>query len=115
MLITLAVIGLFWIRQRRRRAGYSGVLGTDPYDGAEGRSLASGLGLDGHGSGSGRGGKWREQQRDVEAAREYDEAELDDLTDHRHKDMGGDSFGLADEDDEDEEDVGGRRANGHVR
>ena len=113
MLVALAVIGVFWLRSRRRRAGYSGVMGADPYDGSDGRGVGSGLGL--NGSGSGRA-KWREQQRDVEAARQYDEAELDDLTDHRgRKETEGERFGLADESDEDEEDVGGRRANGHVR
>lgn len=112
MLIILGVWGYFVYRARRRRAGYKSVFGADPYDGSGGRdrTLSSGLGLDGN---SGRS-KWREE-RDVEAARDYDEAELDDLGDKRRRDMDGEHFDLADDEDEDEEEeVGGRRANGHA-
>ncbi|KAK5112180.1 Cell death protease [Meristemomyces frigidus] len=116
MIIIVGVWGFFVYRARRRRAGYASVFGSDPYDGSNGpggRMMHGGLGLDGESNG--RSSKYRED-RDVEAAQPYDEAELDDLGDkHRRRDLDGEHFGLADDEDEDdEEDVGGRRANGHA-
>lgn len=108
MLITLAVIGFFWYRARRRRAGYKSVFGSDPYDGPNGRSLASGLGLDGH-----HGGRFREAP-DVEAAREYDESELDDLNRNGQRGMEGDHFGLGDDEEDEDEELGGKRGTNGV-
>lgn len=100
--------GYFIWRDRRRRAGYSGLFGSDPHDGG----MASGLGLDGY---SDRRNKSR-QDRDVEAARAFDEAELDDLTSPNgpRKDLETERFGLEDSEDEDEGHGRQGRANGHV-
>ncbi|KAK0256723.1 hypothetical protein B0A54_06856 [Friedmanniomyces endolithicus] len=107
IIIVLLVVGFFWWRSRRRRQGYKSVFGSDPYDPDGGRPMASGLGLD--------SGRFREE-RDVEAARDFDEAELDDLsTSHRGaRGVGVDeeAFGLADDEDEEED---GKVGNGHVR
>ncbi|KAK4896939.1 Cell death protease [Elasticomyces elasticus] len=106
MVIVLIVVGFFWWRGRRRRQGYKSVFGGG--GGGDG-GMASGLGLD--------GGRYREEG-DVEAARDWDEAELDDLSnggrrkrDQRETD---EAFGLADDESEDED---GKRGggNGHVR
>ncbi|KAF2770053.1 alpha/beta-hydrolase [Teratosphaeria nubilosa] len=105
-IVGASIWGFFIIRARRRRQGYRSVFGADPYDGGNG-SLASGLGLD-----DVRRTKYRED-RDVEAARDYDEAELDDLSDKR-RDMDAENFAL-DNDDDDEGDVGGHSGNGHAR
>ena len=108
MLIAVIVWGFFVFRARRRRAGYKSVFGSDPYDGGP----SGGLGVDGLSSRT----KFRES-RDIEAARDYDEAELDDLGDKRpRRNMEDEHFGVGDEDEEDsEEDVGGRRADGHAQ
>ncbi|KAK3112346.1 Cell death protease [Teratosphaeriaceae sp. CCFEE 6253] len=114
MIIVLLVVGFFWWRNRRRRAGYNSVFGSDPYDpdGNGRRDLASGLGLDGH-----AGGQYREE-RDVEAARDYDEAELDDLSSAGRKGrrghMEGERFGLAEDEDEEDEEYGKSGTNGHA-
>lgn len=107
MLIVLAIVGVFWWRNRRRRQGYKSLFGADPYDGPGGRPMASGLGLDGPRE------RYREE-RDVEAARAYDESELDDLGPKKQtRDLDGDdAFGIGD-DDEDEE-FGGKQGNGHA-
>ncbi|TKA23477.1 Pheromone-processing carboxypeptidase kex1 [Salinomyces thailandicus] len=101
MVIAVVFWGYFIWRARRRRAGYRSVFGSDPYDG--------GLGLDGHGS----RGKFREDP-DVEAAREYDESELDDLGGKRRRqDLEEEPFDVGD--DEDEEDAGdGGRGSGRA-
>jgi carboxypeptidase D len=100
--IIAAVAGaIVIVRQRSRRKGYKGVLGADPYE--DGR----GLGLD---------GASRKVERDVEAARDFDEAELDDLEPgsgkRREGGLESEPFGL--EDDEDDEDEH-PRTNGHAR
>lgn len=106
-IVALCIWGFFLFRSRRRRLGYRSLFGSDPFDGSNGDAgLASGLGLNGE-----RRSKWREQ-RDVEAARDFDEAELDDLTDQRHRQMEGDHFSVGEEDGDD--DVGGQRANGQA-
>lgn len=98
VIVGAAVFAFFAIRSRRRKRGYLGVSGSDPYDGRGGhaRSMSDGLGLN-----------ERYSERDVEAARAYDEAELDDLSpEGRSKEP----FSL--EDDDDEEQHG--RSNGHA-
>ncbi|KAI7374961.1 Pheromone-processing carboxypeptidase, partial [Hortaea werneckii] len=105
MVIAVSIWGYFIIRARRRRAGYKSVFGADPYEG--------GLGLDG---GSSSRSKFREE-RDVEEAREYDEAELDDLGDKRRREDGRmeeDHFDVGDDEDEEDE-RSGRVGNGRVR
>lgn len=105
-IVALCIWGFFWLRSRRRRQGYRSVFGSDSFDGSNGHGgLASGLGLNGE-----RSSKWREE-RDVEAARDFDESELDDLTDQRHRRTEGDHFSLGDDDDDDGE---GARANGQA-
>ncbi|KAK3670525.1 Cell death protease [Recurvomyces mirabilis] len=115
LIIVLVVVGLFWWRGRRRRAGYKSLFGgggSDPYDGrGGGAGMASGLGLDGE--------RFRERE-DVEAAREYDESELDDLG---AKGRGGgrgvldeDAFDLGDDESGDEGSGYGKlNGNGHAR
>lgn len=79
MVLVGAVWGYFVWRARSRRqrgGGYASLFGAEPYEEEEG----GGLGL----NGSARG-KYREE-RDVEEAREYDEAELDDLGPKRRRD-----------------------------
>nr|OQO29584.1 Pheromone-processing carboxypeptidase kex1 [Rachicladosporium sp. CCFEE 5018] len=113
VLIAALAWGYFIYRDRRRRAGYKGVFGGEGgySDGGPGAgrerepSLASGLGLDGWGERRNN----KNQERDVEAARAYDEAELDDLTENGRKE---DAFELGESDDEDGH-VG--RGNGHAR
>lgn len=102
VIIAAVAWGIVIVRQRSRRRGYKGVLGADPYE--DGR----GLGLDG------ANGK---VERDVEAARDFDEAELDDLEPEsgKRREAGGvehEPFGLEDDEDEDEERP---RVNGHAR
>lgn len=106
VLIVVGVWGYFIWRDRRRRRGYKSVFGSDPYDGRPG-----GLGLDGNGSI--RSGKRSREERDIEAAADFDEAELDELTDEgRKREMERERFGIGSDD---EDDVShGRRANGHV-
>lgn len=102
--------GWFVFRERRRRAGYKGVFGADPYDdGGRDRapSMNSGLGLDGFNR-----NRRSQADRDIEAAADFDENELDNLSDGRHKEMDRERFGLADSDDEGDEHP--RRANGHA-
>jgi carboxypeptidase D len=97
VLIAAGAWGFFIIRERKKRKGYTGVLALDPYD-ENNRSMSDGLGLN---------GSARKMQRDVEAARDFDEAELDDLSPSGRKERGvdgGDAFGLADDEDDDEED-----------
>ena len=109
LVVVILIVGVwaFFIwRDRRRRRGYFGVGTNDGDDGPGG-----GLGLDRSSFGMGRGK--RGGGRDVEAA-DFDEAELDELTEGgRSK---GERFGLADEEDseEDERFVGRRGANGHA-
>lgn len=105
VLIAAVAWGYFVWRDRRRRAGYAGLWGSDPDDG-NGRApeMASGLGLNGF---SDRQPQRSKEQRDIEAARGYDETELDDMG---PKDQ--ERFGLADSDDEDEGHAG--RANGRA-
>jgi carboxypeptidase D len=104
-ILAVCIWGFFWLRARRRRQGYRSLFASDPYDGGSG-PMASGLGLDEPRN------KWRED-RDVEAARDFDEAELDDLTGKRSREMEGEHFAL-DGDEEEEHDVGGQRANGYA-
>jgi carboxypeptidase D len=52
------------------------------------------------------------EQRDVEAARDYDETELDDLSGGRKASRDEERFGLADSDDEEDGRAG--RANGRM-
>ncbi|KAK5740429.1 Cell death protease [Elasticomyces elasticus] len=105
MIICLLVVGFFWWRGRRRRQGYKSVFGGGSGGGEGG--MASGLGLD--------GGRYREEG-DVEAARAWDEAELDDLSNGGRRKRGqretDEAFGLA-EDESEDEDL--KRGNGHVR
>lgn len=99
VIIAAVAWGIVIVRQRSRRRGYKGVLGVDPYE--DGR----GLGLD---------GASRKAERDVEAARDFDEAELDDLepgSGKRRVDSE-EPFGLEDDEDEDDEHP---RGNGHAR
>ncbi|KAI7367547.1 Pheromone-processing carboxypeptidase [Hortaea werneckii] len=106
MVIAVSIWGYFIIRARRRRAGYKSVFGADPYEG--------GLGLDG---GSSSRSKFREE-RDVEEAREYDEAELDDLGDKRRREDGRmeeDHFDVGDDEEDEEDERSGRVGNGRVR
>lgn len=113
VIVAALVFGIIVWRGRQRRRGYAGVLGADPYEGgARGgaRYLSSeGLGLD----------EGRKEERDVEAARDFDEAELDDLrADGRVKGKGkrgeAERFALDDEDEEHGHGHGHGRANGHV-
>lgn len=103
VIIAVLVWGFFIFRDRRRRAGYRGVFGSDPYNDRPGREprMSTGLGLDGHASGS----KQTRQQRDIEAATEFDEAELDELPGPRRADNRdvGDKYGLADDEEEPDE------------
>lgn len=87
VIVAAGAWGIFiWRSRRRRVSGYKGVRTDEPYDdGDDGRRV----------------------RRDVEAAREFDEAELDDLGPG-----GKDRYALTDEDEEDGR-TGGR-ANGHV-
>jgi carboxypeptidase D len=86
--IAAVLWGFFvWRARRRRRVGYQGVRSEEPYDD---RPPGGGA------------------QRDVEAAREFDEAELDDLT------PGGKGRYALDEDDEEDGGEGGGRTNGHI-
>jgi carboxypeptidase D len=71
--------------------------------------MASGLGLNGFSDR--RPPQQGKEQRDVEAARDYDETELDDLSGGRRMSRD-EAFGLADS--EDEEDVRTGRANGRT-
>jgi carboxypeptidase D len=109
VLVAAIAWGYFVWRDRRRRAGYAGLFGTDPDDGS-GRApeMASGLGLNGF---SDRRPPTKEQ-RDVEAARDYDETELDDLSGGRKASRDEERFGLADSDDEEDGRAG--RANGRM-
>jgi carboxypeptidase D len=108
VLIAAAGWGFFIIRERKKRKGYTGVLGLDPFD-ENGRSMSDGLGLN---------GTARKAQRDVEAARDFDEAELDDLSPSGQRDrarLDSDAFGLADDEDDDDEEDDGKRTNGRSR
>ncbi|EMC97133.1 hypothetical protein BAUCODRAFT_87777, partial [Baudoinia panamericana UAMH 10762] len=101
--LIIAIVAWFVVRwrMRRKRTGYKSLFGSDPYDGLNGGPLASGLGLDSVSRAS--AGRYREE-RDVEAARDFDESELDDLTNHgdRRRDTDGEHFDLADDEDADE-------------
>lgn len=123
VIILAAAFAFFVWRDRRRRArlGYAGIAPLDDDDeDPRGRpSLGGGLGLDATRSSF----RKRQAQRDVEAAKEFDEAELDELTPgagSKAMNGGGEHFGLED-DEEDEEagDVGGahgrgKTGNGHA-
>ena len=111
VLVAAIAWGIFVWRDRRRRAGYAGLFGTDPDDG-NGRApeMASGLGLNGYSDR--RSQPSTKEQRDVEAARDFDETELDDLSGSRRLSKEEERFGLADSDDEDDGRAG--RANGRV-
>lgn len=75
LIIAVSVWVFFIIRDRRRRAGYKGIFGSDPEDGhSRAPSMASGLGLDVLSS-----SRQKRQDGDLEAA-DFDEAELDELT-----------------------------------
>ncbi|KAF2117868.1 pheromone-processing carboxypeptidase KEX1 [Lophiotrema nucula] len=73
-LVVVVIVAGLWAfliwRDRRRRAGYKGVAGLGPDDGRE--SLIAGMGLDNF--------RRHDRARDVEAA-DFDERELDDLSD----------------------------------
>lgn len=96
VLIAASAWGLFVYRdRRRRRKGYLGVFAADPYDDDGGAR----------------------QQRDIEAAAAFDEAELDHLNANgRFHRKGEDRFGLADDEEEEGErpdvQVPERRVNG---
>lgn len=100
VIIAAVAWGIVMVRQRSRRKGYKGVLAVEPFEDR------SGLGLNGS-----------KVDRDVEAARDYDEAELDDLEPssgkRREGGMESEPFGLEDDDDEDEDDH--PRAHGKAR
>lgn len=82
--------GFFVFRDRRKRRGYRGVFSSEPYDDVD------------------RDGQVA-QRRDVEAeaAAPYDERELDELTEQ------GGRFGLDDDEEDSEDDVGKGRASGN--
>ncbi|KAF2718204.1 alpha/beta-hydrolase [Polychaeton citri CBS 116435] len=88
VIILVVVWGFFLWRDRKRRRGYAGVSGDDPSDGAN-----IGLGLNGF-------ARKRKEQRDVEAAREFQEDELDDLSSPSGRAK--ERFGLHDSDAESE-------------
>lgn len=110
--VAAAVWGVWIWRDRRKRRGYKSVIGLEPFDD---RGAGGGLQLDNH--------PRSKTERDVEAARDFDEAELDDLsgsptTNAKNKEMGRERFSLGDEDDGDEEDRGpsyGRPPNGNAK
>lgn len=101
VIIAALAWGIFIWRDRRRRAGYRGVFGGEPYDDSNGGRMNGGLGLDGF--------RGKRSERDVEAA-DFDEAELDDLGNTRQS-LEREHFDLGD-DSEDEE---GQRGNGHAK
>lgn len=99
VIVVASIWGVVVWRGRRHRKGYKSIFAADPYDGSNG-----GLGLNGA----------SKAERDVEAARDFDEAELDDLSaaDQRHyKDVDRDQFGIGDDSDDDS---APGRANGHA-
>ncbi|TKX23011.1 pheromone-processing carboxypeptidase kex1 [Elsinoe australis] len=97
VLIAAGVWGWFVLRQRRSAKGYKGL-----FDGGGGPSQGANGGLMGKGKG----------RRDVEAA-DFDEAELDELTDEgRFRDEERERFDVGSESDSDGEVVKGK-ANGH--
>jgi carboxypeptidase D len=105
VIIAAGVWGFFVWRDRRKRKGYKSLFGMEPFeDRSQNRSMSEGLGLDHNRS---------KAERDVEAARDFDEAELDDLSpEGRYK--GGidqERFSLGDDEDEDDHHPE-RRANG---
>jgi carboxypeptidase D len=108
VLIAAIAWGTFVWRDRRRRAGYAGLFGTDDDGNGRAPEMASGLGLNGF---SDRRPPSKEQ-RDVEAARDYDETELDDLSGGRKTSRDQEPFGLTDSDDEEDGRAG--RANGRM-
>ncbi|KAK5116737.1 hypothetical protein LTR62_007411 [Meristemomyces frigidus] len=126
LIIVLVVVGLFWWRGRRRRAGYRSLFGGGDGDGDDrrgGAAMQGGLGLDGNASR--RGFRDRERVgRDVEAARAWDESELDDLgkigrgtngTGRGPGVLDEEAFDLA-EDEDSEDEVGGHKGgNGFAR
>ncbi|KAF7194663.1 Pheromone-processing carboxypeptidase kex1 [Pseudocercospora fuligena] len=103
LFIVIVVAGIWGVvvwRGRRSRKGYKSVFAADPYDG--------GLGVNGSAS---------KVERDVEAARDFDEAELDDLSkaDQRHyRDVDRDRFGIGDYDSDEDVGPANGRANGHA-
>lgn len=102
--IIVGAWGFFVWRDRRKRRGYAGVSADDPNEGPTG-----GLGS------LSRYMDKRKKDRDVEAARAYDEAELDDLTGseeaRRTKSLERDNFELHDSEDEAES---SKPSNGHA-
>lgn len=107
VLIAAGAWGYFVWRDRRRRRGYKGVLRSDPYEDGRG----GGLGLDGASTRSGRS----REDRDIEAAADYDEAELDELGPNgAHKGPDRDRFELDEDEDEGAGDTLNGRANGHA-
>ena len=84
VLIAASAWGYFIWRERRRRRGYRGVFGNDPYDDA----------------GTGLNGRFRSKQhRDLEEAHDFNEAELDDMS-SSSQDLNRDRFELGDDDGE---------------
>jgi carboxypeptidase D len=105
VIVGALAFGFFVWRDRRRRQGYAGVLGTDPYD--RNSSMSGGLGL----NGARPNGKRRQTDQDIEAARDFDEAELEDLEPRNGNSKEAQHFGLDDDEDEDEDIA----AHGHAR
>jgi carboxypeptidase D len=112
VIVGALAFGFFVWRDRRRRLGYAGVLGTDPYDRRS--SIGGGLGL----NTTRPNGKRRQTDQDVEAARDFDEAELDDMEPRaRREDLSseGQHFGLDDDEDSDQDIAGhGAARNGRL-
>lgn len=110
VIIAALLAGFFLWRDRRKRKGYAAVFGADPYQDGRGggapsryRSMTSGLGLDG-----------TQADRDVEAARAFDENELEDFSGRngKQKDLDHERFDIGS--DEEREDERSARANGHA-
>jgi carboxypeptidase D len=107
LVVVLAVAGwgfFVWRSRRRRALGYKSVLGDDPYDGNNGPTRGSRLGL------ATAEERFRNRERDLEAAAE----EMDEL-DAKGEKLERERFSLGDDDEEDEGGGGSAtRANGHV-
>lgn len=109
VIVAASIWGVFIWRERSKHKGYRSIFGMEPFDD---RGPSGGLGLDLESA--------RRAERDVEAARDWDEAELDDMSQSngRHKEMYRENFSVGDDEEEGEEEVDGRRygrpVNGHV-